>query len=119
MKLNLKGLSRKELEKLRNDIDKALLKLAETEKKAALAAAEKAALAHGFSLADLTGVKAARAEKPVAKKPAAKRSDGRAKVAPKYRNPENESETWSGRGRRPKWIEAYLAAGGELEQILI
>lgn len=114
MKINLKGMTRKELEKLKTDIDKQLEKVAEDEKKAALIAAEKAAKAHGYSLAELSGVKAPRkAAKPAAKK------DGRSKVAPKYKNPENESETWTGRGRKPKWVEAYLAAGGDLENILI
>lgn len=28
-----------------------------------------------------------------------------AKVAPKYRNPANASETWTGRGREPLWIK--------------
>jgi DNA-binding protein H-NS len=28
------------------------------------------------------------------------------KVAPKYRNPKNPSETWTGRGRMPRWLSA-------------
>src|SRR5690348_15528232 len=31
------------------------------------------------------------------------REDRRSEIAPKYRNPENHSESWSGRGREPKW----------------
>src|SRR5262252_4467396 len=27
-------------------------------------------------------------------------------VAPKYRNPENPSETWAGRGLKPRWLAA-------------
>src|SRR5687767_13094392 len=30
------------------------------------------------------------------------------KVAPKYRNPNNKSETWAGRGARPKWLQALM-----------
>lgn len=116
MKFDLKGLSRKELEKLRADIDKALGRLAEAEKKAALAAAEKVAQAHGYSLKELTS--GAPVKKPVVKTAAAKK-DGRAKVAPKFRNPANEKETWTGRGRKPKWVEAHLASGGALEDITI
>ena len=52
MKFDLKALTRKELEKLRGDIEKALDKIADVEKKAALAAAEKAARAYGYSLVD-------------------------------------------------------------------
>ncbi len=111
-KISLKGLNRKELEKLRGDVDKALSKVEVVEKKAALAAAEKAAQGFGFSLAQLKDV-------PLPKAPAATKPDARKKVAPKYRNPANADDTWTGRGRRPKWVEAYLANGGSLADIEI
>ena len=41
------------------------------------------------------------------------------KVAPKYMNPDNRSETWSGRGRQPRWLVAKLAEGAKLEQFKI
>jgi DNA-binding protein H-NS len=34
------------------------------------------------------------------------------KLKPKYRNPENKTETWSGRGMQPKWLVAALKAKG-------
>lgn len=37
------------------------------------------------------------------------------KVSPKYKNPNNSDETWSGRGRKPKWVINYLDAGNSLE----
>ncbi len=37
--------------------------------------------------------------------------DMRGKVAPKYRNPSNPSETWTGRGRSPLWVQAMKDAG--------
>jgi DNA-binding protein H-NS len=43
-------------------------------------------------------------------------STGRAKIAMKYQSGTN---FWSGRGRKPKWVEAHLAKGGKLEDILI
>ena len=51
---------------------------------------------------------------------AAKKSTGdkRAKVAPKYRNPANQSETWTGRGKMPKWC-ADMKAAGTLDSALI
>ncbi|MGH1368329.1 MAG: H-NS family nucleoid-associated regulatory protein [Maritimibacter sp.] len=112
MKISLKGMTRKELEKLSKDIEKQLEKLAAQEKRDALAAAEKAAKALGYSLADLTGDTPLKAQKPTKK-------DGRSQVAPKYRNPDGSGETWTGRGRKPKWVEAHLAAGKTLESILI
>lgn len=40
-------------------------------------------------------------------------------VAPKYVNPENASETWTGRGRKPKWLVAKLSKGAAIEKFLI
>ncbi|MEJ2035208.1 MAG: H-NS histone family protein [Maritimibacter sp.] len=109
----MKSMSRKELEELRKDVDKALIDLAESEKKAALEAAKKAAEAFGYSLDELTG-KGSKAGSR-----GGKSNDGRAKVDPKYRNPADASETWSGRGRAPKWMAEYLAAGGSKEDCAI
>lgn len=41
------------------------------------------------------------------------------KVAPKYRNPQNPSETWTGRGRMPLWIKALTDKGAKREKFLI
>ena len=40
-------------------------------------------------------------------------------VLPKYQNPSNPTEVWSGRGRQPRWIAARLQAGAHLEEFLI
>ena len=40
-------------------------------------------------------------------------------VAPKYRNPKDSSQTWTGRGRQPKWLVAELEKGRKLESFLI
>ena len=41
------------------------------------------------------------------------------KVRPKYRNPERPSETWSGRGKRPRWMSAQLKSGKKVNEFLI
>jgi DNA-binding protein H-NS len=41
------------------------------------------------------------------------------KVHPKYRNPERPFETWSGRGKQPRWVASQLAAGTKSEELLI
>ena len=112
MAVNLKGMSRKELEKLRSDIDKAIEKIEVEDKKAAMAAAEKAAKAHGFSLSELTSDG----------KGKTRRKSGKAsgpKGAPKYANPADKSQTWTGRGRQPAWIKEGLSSGKSLEDFAI
>jgi DNA-binding protein H-NS len=40
----------------------------------------------------------------------------RAKAEVKYKS---GNEVWSGRGRKPKWVEDHLAKGGKLEDLLV
>jgi DNA-binding protein H-NS len=46
-------------------------------------------------------------------------TDGRSVVKPKYRNPKDHAQRWSGRGGQPAWVADHLAAGGTLEECLI
>lgn len=41
------------------------------------------------------------------------------KIAPKYRNPANPSETWAGRGLQPRWLRAALKGGKKLDDFRI
>jgi DNA-binding protein H-NS len=41
------------------------------------------------------------------------------KVQPKFRNPEDPSTTWSGRGKKPHWMVELLAAGRTIEDLRI
>lgn len=40
------------------------------------------------------------------------------KVRPKYRNPKGD-ETWTGRGKQPRWLSAQLKSGKKLNDFLI
>jgi DNA-binding protein H-NS len=40
-------------------------------------------------------------------------------VAPKYRNPDHPSETWAGRGLKPRWLAAAIKGGKKLEDFAI
>jgi DNA-binding protein H-NS len=40
-------------------------------------------------------------------------------ASPKYRNPDHPSETWSGRGKRPRWLTAALTAGRTIDEFMI
>jgi DNA-binding protein H-NS len=51
-------------------------------------------------------------------KPRGSKLKGR-KVAPKYRNPKDRSETWAGRGATPRWLRAMLKSGHKLEEFAI
>jgi DNA-binding protein H-NS len=41
------------------------------------------------------------------------------KVHPKYSNPDRPSETWSGRGKQPHWVEEQLKSGKKVDDLLI
>ena len=41
------------------------------------------------------------------------------KVLPKYQNPNDAAELWSGRGKQPLWLKAQLKAGKKIEHFLI
>jgi DNA-binding protein H-NS len=40
-------------------------------------------------------------------------------VFPKYQNPDEPSETWSGRGKQPRWLAAALKTGRTIEEFAI
>ena len=40
-------------------------------------------------------------------------------VVPKYRNPERPSETWAGRGKKPRWLAAQLKSGRRIDDFRI
>jgi len=68
------------------------------EKLAALAKAE------GFAIEELFGTRGRKTRR------AAK---------PKFRNPADHAQTWSGRGKRPRWFTAALSAGKKEKDLLI
>ncbi|SEW28414.1 DNA-binding protein H-NS [Cognatiyoonia koreensis] len=111
MSIDLSAMSRKELTKLRDNIDKALESLKKKELKAAREAAEKAAAAHGFSLAELTGA---------GKKYGRKKSSGPKTKAPaKFKNPNDPSQTWTGKGRQPQWFKDAMASGATPDSLAV
>jgi DNA-binding protein H-NS len=40
-------------------------------------------------------------------------------VVPKYQNPNQPFETWSGRGKQPRWLTAALKAGHTIEEFVV
>ena len=107
------NMSRKELMALRANIDKAIAAVGDRDRRNALKAAEEAVREHGFTLAELT------AFVPQGGSRARRRTVEGSAGAPRFRNPENPDQTWSGRGRRPRWIHDAEAAGRSLEDLRI
>ncbi|ASR42547.1 DNA-binding protein [Xanthomonas citri pv. mangiferaeindicae] len=76
------------------------------------------AAAEGYSVAELFGAGGAGAPARAGRTgPAKGRKLG--KVPPKYRNPANKAETWTGRGKQPLWLAAQIKKGKKLEEFLI
>jgi len=105
MAFNLNKMSIAELNKLISDAQAALAKKQEVAEKV-----RKLAHDNGLDISDLMA-----ADKP--KKTKAKKTRG--KVAPKYKNPANGSETWTGRGRQPRWVASALENGKSLDELVI
>ncbi|MBD3785365.1 MAG: H-NS histone family protein [Sphingomonadales bacterium] len=104
MDMDLDTLSLSELRALRTKVDRAIVTYEDRKKKEALSELDEIARKMGYSLAELTGVSSAKSRKA---------------VAPKYANPADASQTWTGRGRKPKWVEAALAEGKSLDDLAI
>lgn len=84
---------------------------------------------YGLTVADLgvaAGARRAGSPATPASRPAPESTPARAsrkgkplgKVPPKYRDPASGA-TWTGRGLRPRWLQAALAAGRALDEFRI
>ena len=73
----------------------------------------------GYTMEELFGTKSVGAKRATKTAGGAKKSKAGSKVAPKYRNPSNSAETWSGRGKQPRWLAAYVAQGRQASDYLI
>ncbi|GLQ30959.1 H-NS histone family protein [Litoribrevibacter albus] len=106
MSINFSEYSLEDLKQIQKDLEKTIKSKAQDAKKTALQQIHNIANEHGLDLDEvLDGLK-----NPSKKK---------AKVAPKYQNPKNNSETWTGRGRKPKWVEQALSEGKSLSSLEI
>ena len=86
--------------------DKALAQIVQIAHSAGLSAADIAAALGSKSKGKKVATKAIGT-----KTPKAKRATAGKKVAPKYRDPANSANTWTGRGRMPQWVQALHATG--------
>ncbi len=104
MPIDLEKMSLKELKALQVQVTRHIADFEERRKREARKELEDRARDLGFSLEEIVGAKPSRKRAP---------------VKAKYANPADRSETWSGRGRRPRWVEAALKSGKKLEDLEI
>lgn len=107
MSIDLSQMSRKELLQLKEDVAVALKEAEQRELSEAMKAVEQAAAQYGYSLDEVLGT----SQKA--------QTSRKSKAAPKYRNPENPSETWTGRGRKPHWVHKALTDGVDISELEI
>ncbi len=93
-------------------LSKAIAELRNEERKAAMAKIKELMAVHGLSAVDLVDAPSGKSKAPKAD------GSGVKHVAAKYRDP-NTGRGWSGRGLKPRWMTAALAAGASLESLLI
>ena len=96
-------MSLKELQELELKVKKVKLSMQERSRSELRHKLESMAAQAGFKLSDLFGGRGGKGRK----------------VAAKYANPDDPSQTWSGRGRKPRWLAARLRAGDRVEKFLI
>ena len=109
MSNNLLQLSLHELAELVQNAEKALADKKKSERKNVIAKIKE--------LADSIGVTVTIHDGNTQTRGASSRKGS--KVAPKYRNPANLEQTWTGRGVTPRWLREYTTQGRKIEDFLI
>ncbi len=112
--MKLASLSLNELEAIQKKVNREIQKRRTKAQEEGLKKIKLIAAEYGLTAAELRGIsstKRSTTRTKVAKK--------RGPVAPKYRDPSNAENTWTGRGRKPKWVETFLNNGGHLDQITL
>lgn len=105
--IDLSKLSIQELQELARDIEQEIVSRREADRERVLEQMRELAGSLGLTLEEV--LRQERGRDRGAKLPAS--------TLPKYRHPENPVLTWSGRGKRPQWINEWLAAGRSLDEL--
>ena len=104
--MTLNDLSLKELKDLLNRVDTAIATFEDRKKLETLAKLHALAKADGFKLEELIAWEASQPKK-------------RAPSTKIYVNPGDPTDTWSGRGRKPRWFIEAVAAGKKPTDLLL
>ncbi|MEB4589546.1 H-NS histone family protein [Candidatus Thiothrix sp. Deng01] len=103
MSVDISSLSVAELERLKGSIDNAIANRRDTELTGLREQIEEMVANAGFTIDEV--MQARTSKKRI--------------IKPKYRNPNNPEQTWSGRGRKPAWVEEWTSSGRSLDECLI
>ena len=101
---NIEKMTLKQLSDLEGRIAKAKSQARENTKADLRAKIDRLVASSDFTVAELYGFTTKR---------------GRSKSAAKYANPDDRSQTWTGRGRKPNWLVARLKKGAKIEGFAI
>ena len=99
---NVEKMSLKDLRDLEGRVAAAIVRAQEREKAELKARIEELASEAGMTVAEIYGSGRGRGAMKGGK------------VAIKYMNPDDKTQTWTGRGRQPRWLVAKLSKGGKL-----
>jgi len=102
MAKSLERMTYRELQQLSTRVDKAMVVARDRDRISLRREMESLASNAGLRIGDLFG----------------RGGKGRT-VAAKYANPDDPTQTWSGRGRQPKWLVAKIKAGNRIDRFLI
>ncbi|MFM2005753.1 MAG: hypothetical protein RLZZ09_1408 [Pseudomonadota bacterium] len=106
MSNDLENLSEAELANVIANAQRALKEKQHSKRKGVIAQIRELAASIGVSVEITDG-----------EKPASTRRGS--KVAPKYRNPNNSNQTWTGRGMKPRWLQSLVEQGRNADEFLI
>ncbi|HJV25988.1 MAG TPA: H-NS histone family protein [Aromatoleum sp.] len=116
MKTDLGTYTLPQLKQLDARIEKEIARRQSDAKAAMLKKLTRMASEYGWSLEEVLGDAAAL---PPMKADPGRTTEKKAPVPVKYRHPSKQDLAWSGRGRKPQWVEAWLHHGGALDALAI
>lgn len=108
MKIDFKKLKTADLDQLTAEIEKRKMELEQETLQTALEKMQAVATKHDVAFDEVI-----KFYSRVKKKPA------KTKRVAKYRNPDDPSQTWAGKGRKPGWLMEKLAEGNSLESFAV
>ena len=121
--MELNKLSLIELRRLKQRVEAEIKKRDDSARRDLLKKMQRLAADHGMTLDQVVGKPSSAGESKQAHRgrSAAAAKPGRkiGKVPQKYRHPDNADLGWTGRGRKPLWVQDWIATGKSVDELLI